>query len=60
MKSSIVRSIKKYNHVHVANALWKLGYGWRNPKHRPTNVERMVNGLPRQDLVLVLAILERQ
>lgn len=60
MKSSIVRSIKKYNHVQVANALWKLGYGWRNPKHRPTNIERMVNGLPRQDLVQVLAILERQ
>ena len=58
MKSSIVRSIKKYNHVHVANALWKLGYGWRNPKHRPTNVERMVECLPRQVLIQLLAILE--
>lgn len=60
MNSSIVRSIKKYNHVAVANAVSEIGWGWHNPKRRPTNIERMLVGIPRQELVRILAILERQ
>ena len=43
----IVRQMKKYNHIQVANAMFKAGYSWRNPKRRPKNIERMVMGLPR-------------
>lgn len=57
--SHIVRSIKKYHHVRVANAMSALGWGWKNPKRRPTNIERMLEGVPRIDLVLILRHLER-
>lgn len=55
----LVRAIKKYDHVKVANALWELGYEWRNPHRRPTNVEKMVEDLPRHELEQLLIILQR-
>ncbi len=54
----IVRSIKKYHHTSVANAMDAFGWTWKNPKQRPTNIERMLEGVPRIDLVLILRYLE--
>lgn len=51
MRSGVVRSIKKYNHVRVANAVHSAGYRWKNPFRRPHNIEKMLERLPRHDLV---------
>ena len=56
----IVRSIKKYHHTSVANAMDAFGWVWKNPKQRPTNIERMLEGVPRIDLVLILRYLEER
>ena len=45
-----VRKIKSYNEIQVANILSELGYFWKNPKRRPKNIEKMVEGLPRHVL----------
>lgn len=55
----LVRAIKKYDHIKVANALLELGYSWSKASHRPTNVEKMVEGLPRNELEQLLIILQR-
>ena len=50
----LVREMKKFGHIRVANAMGALGWYWKNPRNRPTNVERMVQGLPRIDLERIL------
>ena len=60
MKSGIVRSIKRYHHIEVANALYALGYRWMQPHRKPTNVERMVACLSRSQLLAVLHALPRR
>jgi hypothetical protein len=42
----LVREMKKYGDVRVANALSECGWTWKNPRRRPKNIERMVEGLP--------------
>jgi len=56
----IVREMKKYSDIRVANAMYKLGWFWKKPKRRPTNIVRMVEGLPRCDLERILAELRRR
>jgi hypothetical protein len=58
MSSGIVKRIKHHHHIYVANALFALGYRWPNPKRRPTNIERMLEGLPRDVLLAVLHRIE--
>ena len=53
----IVREIKKYNHIQVANAMFEAGYYWDKPKRRPKNIEKMVMGLPRCKLEEILGYL---
>jgi len=55
----LVREMKKYGDVRVANAMFSLGWHWKNARHRPTNIERMVQGLPRCDLERILQVLQR-
>lgn len=55
----VVREIKKYGDILVANAMHKIGWTWQNPKRRPTNIEKMVEGLPRCDLDRILMELQR-
>ena len=50
----LVTQIKKHHHIKVANALYAEGYSWRKPKHRPTNIDTMLEGLPRTTLVRLL------
>ena len=54
-----VRKIKSYNEIQVANILSELGYFWKNPKRRPKNIEKMVEGLPRHVLEVIVKKLER-
>ena len=58
MSSGIVRNIKRFDSTQVANAMYFMGYRWDNPKRRPTNIERMVEGLSRVELVQLLDYLE--
>lgn len=58
MSSGIVKSIKRYNHIYVANVLSGLGYYWKSAHRRPTNIERMVEGISRVELEHILAELE--
>ena len=60
MRSGIVRAIKKYNHVRVANAVHSAGYRWKNPFRRPHNIEKMLERLPRHDLVYILKNLQTE
>ena len=60
MRSGIVRAIKKYNHVRVANAVYSAGYRWKNPFRRPHNIEKMLERLPRHDLVYILKHLQTE
>lgn len=53
----IVREMKKFGHVRVANTMFALGWRWR--KRRPINIERMVQGLPRCHLEQILNMLQR-
>lgn len=55
----IVREIKKYNEVLVANAMYAIGYSYDNPKNRPTNITKMVEGIPRCDLLKILEELKQ-
>ena len=54
----IVRKIKEYSHIQVANAMYAMGYVWRRPNQRPTNIEKMVQGLPKHELQKLLATLK--
>jgi hypothetical protein len=54
----LVTKIKKYHHIEVSNAMGMCGYGWRDPRRRPHNIERMVLGLPRPVLERILHVLE--
>lgn len=58
MREGIVKKIKRHNHIMVKNAMWQLGWGWRNPKRAPTNIEVMLIGVPKPALIEILAILE--
>lgn len=58
MSSGIVKSIKRFGHIPVANVMGGLGYYWKPAHRRPTNVERMVEGLSRAVLERVLAELK--
>lgn len=55
----LVRAMKQYGEVRVANAMYACGWAWKSPKRRPKNIERMVEGLARCDLERVLAELRR-
>jgi hypothetical protein len=46
--------MKKYTHIQVANVLGDIGYYWKNPKRRPHSIEKMVEGLPRPVLELIV------
>lgn len=46
-----VKKMKKYHYTEIANAMFALGY--RNIK--TANIEKMVSGLPKQDLERILA-----
>lgn len=50
----LVREIKKYDHRRVAAVMESSGYTWVRPNHGPKNVGRMVHGLPRCELELIL------
>lgn len=52
-----VKAMKPYGHIRVANAMSDLGYYWENPRCVPTNIEKMVEALPRHDLERILSIL---
>lgn len=54
----IVPQIKKYSHTQAANAMYRLDYYYYWTKNRPTNIECMVQGVPRCDLVKILAELK--
>lgn len=55
----IVREIKKnYNDTQVANAMFALGWYWRKPRRRPTNIDIMLEGIPRCDLLKILDVLK--
>ena len=56
----LVREMKKYGHIRVSNAMYSCGWRWKNPKQRPTNIERMVQGLARCDLERILRKLQAQ
>lgn len=55
MASGIVKSLKRYGHIPVANVMGGLGYCWEPAHRRPTNIERMVEGLSRAVLERILA-----
>jgi hypothetical protein len=46
----LVKLIKRFHHTTVANVMYELGWRWHNPKRRPHNVERMLEGLSKNDL----------
>lgn len=50
----LVREMKKYGHVQVANAIYAVGYRFRNPNCIPHNIEKMLQGLPRIVLARIL------
>lgn len=55
----LVREMKKHGDIRVANAMFACGWTWKNPRRRPKNIERMVEGLPRCELVRILDELRR-
>ena len=55
----LVREMKKYGDVRVANALSECGWTWKNPRRRPKNIERMTEGMPRCELERILNALRR-
>ena len=59
MRSGIVTSIKRHHHIKVANALYDQGYRYKNPRRKPTNIERLLEGLPQIVLLRILAQLEQ-
>lgn len=48
----IVREMKKFGDISVANVM--TGFGWKWTKKRPTSIDKMVEGLPRCELVRIL------
>ena len=54
----LVREMKKYGDTRVAYAMYSCGYRWRVRRRRPTNIERMVEGLPRCELERILQALK--
>lgn len=59
MHKHLVRHIKTWGHVSVANAMYAVGYYWENPKRRPTNIEKMLLDVPRCDLLKIIGELEK-
>lgn len=55
----LVHQMKQYSHIQVANVMGAIGYRWGNPRRRPHNVEKMVEGLPRPVLELIVNKLKR-
>jgi len=55
----LVRAIKTYGHIRVATAMEELGWYFKYPKRRSTNIEKMVESMPRIELERVLNILRR-
>jgi hypothetical protein len=51
--------MKKYSHIQVANILNAMGYYWKNHRRRPHNIEKMVEGLPRCVLEVIVLKLKR-
>ena len=51
----LVREMKKYSHIQVANVMGAMGYYWSPSKHRPHNIEKMVEGLPRHVLETIVS-----
>lgn len=55
----IVREIKKnYTATQVANAMFAVGWYWRKPRRRPTNIDIMLGDIPRCDLLKILDVLK--
>lgn len=54
MSSGIVREIKRFGHIKVANEMYWLGYRWDKPHRRPTNIEVMLESVPRHHLEIIL------
>lgn len=54
----IVRKIKTYHPFYVSNAMSYLGYYWKNPNRTPTNINIMLMGVPKTDLIQILKYLE--
>ena len=50
----LVKQISTRNHIAVSNAMAWIGYEWKYPKYRPTNIHRMLEGVPRIHLVQIL------
>ena len=50
----LVKQIANRHHTAVSNAMAWIGYEWKYPKHRPTNIHRMLEGVPRIHLVQIL------
>ena len=48
----IVRNIKRnFNQIQVANAMYDLGYYRERLGNRPHNIDKMLEGLPRVELL---------
>ena len=50
----LVKQIATRHHIAVSNAMAWIGYVWHNPKRRPIDVKRMLEGVPRIHLVQIL------
>ncbi len=55
----LVKAMKPYGHILVGNAMDSAGWRWKNPKRVPTNIEKMVEGLPRGELERILSVLNK-
>lgn len=55
----LVRVMRRYSEIQVANILAEMGYYWSPTKRRPKNIEKMVQGLPRCDLEVIVQKLKR-
>ena len=50
----LVKQIKQFDDIRVANAMGFFGYKAKNPKRRTRDVEKLVGHLPRWVLVKIL------
>ena len=50
----LVREIKKFHHNQVSHAMYCCGIAFVKPHRRPTNIEKMVEGLSRETLIRIL------
>lgn len=55
----IVRLIKEYSSIEVANAMSACGWHWNPPHRRPTNIESMLSGVPSCELYRILGALQQ-